>query len=279
LLPYAVPLGVICVAGAFSPTLERTLTDRLLGAQELGLYAAAAKVAMLVGLLVGAFQTAWGPFSLSIHRQLDAARTYNQVLRFFTLAMCIAVLGLMLVSGLIIGVLASDRYSSAAIAVFPLAMGLVVQATSWITELGIGLSKRSHLNLFPYCVSLAVTLGGDTCLLAVAFCCEARLLALALVSLALLCLLAAQSFGFALCCPTIGLCFFLSRLTTLFVLGFFRLATFFVLNFLHLATFVLCCPLGLAATEFFDLATFGSSLLLQGYFLGQGLLLKCNLLG
>ncbi len=159
MLPFAVPLGVICVAGAFSPTLERTLTDRLLGSDELGLYAAAAKVAMLVGLLVGAFQTAWGPFSLSIYRQPDAARTYNQVLRLFTLAMCMAVLGLMLGSGLIIGVLASDRYSGAAIAVFPLAMGLAVQATSWITELGIGLSKRSHLNLYPYCVSLAVTLG------------------------------------------------------------------------------------------------------------------------
>ena len=105
------------------------------------------------------------------------------------------------------------------------------------------------------------------------------MLALALVSLALLCLLAAQSFGLALCCATIGLCFFLGRFTALLVLGFFRLTTFFVLNFLHLATFVLCCPLGLAATEFFDLATFGSSLLLQGYFLGQGLLLKCNLLG
>jgi len=159
MLPFAAPFGVICVAGAFSPTLERTLTDRFLGADELGLYAAAAKVAMLVGLLVGAFQTAWGPFSLSIHRQPDAARTYNQVLRLFTLAMCMAVLGLMLGSGLIIGVLASDRYSGAAIAVFPLAMGVAVQATSWITDLGIGLSKRSHLNLYPYCVSLAVTLG------------------------------------------------------------------------------------------------------------------------
>jgi O-antigen/teichoic acid export membrane protein len=159
MLPFAAPLGVICVAGAFSPTLERTLTDRLLGSDELGLYAAAAKVAMLVGLLVGAFQTAWGPFSLSIYRQPDAARTYNQVLRLFTLVMCMSVLGLMLVSGLIIGVLASDRYSGAAIAVFPLAMGLAVQAVSWITELGIGLSKRSHLSLYPYCVSLAITLG------------------------------------------------------------------------------------------------------------------------
>ena len=114
---------------------------------------------MIVGLVVGAFQTAWGPFSLSIYRQPDAAQTYNQVLRLFALGICVFVLGLTLVGGLIIQVLASDRYSGAAIIVFPIAMGIAVQATSWITEIGIGLSKRSHLNLYPYLVSLAISLG------------------------------------------------------------------------------------------------------------------------
>jgi len=159
MLPFAVPLGVICVAGAFAPTLERTLTDRLLGTTDLGLYAAGTKVAMLVGFVVGAFQTAWGPFSLSIYRQPDAAHTYNQVLRLFALGICVFVLGLSLLGGLIIPVLASDRYSGASVVVFPLAMGLAVQATSWITEVGIGLSKRSHLNLYPYLVSLVISLG------------------------------------------------------------------------------------------------------------------------
>jgi O-antigen/teichoic acid export membrane protein len=160
MLPFAVPLGVICVAGAFAPTLERMLTDRLLGITELGLYAAGTKVAMLVGLVVGAFQTAWGPFSLSIYRQPDAAHTYNQVLRLFALGICVFVLGLSLLGGLIILILASDRYSGASVVVFPLAMGLAVEATSWITELGTGLSKRSHLNLYPFLVSLTVSLGG-----------------------------------------------------------------------------------------------------------------------
>jgi O-antigen/teichoic acid export membrane protein len=155
ILPFAVPLGVICVAGAFAPTLERTLTERLLGTTDLGLYAAGTKVAMLVGLVIGAFQTAWGPFALSIYRQPDAAHFYNQVLRLFALGICVFVLGLSLLGGLIILVLSSDRYSGASVVVFPLAMGLAVQATGWITELGIGLSKRSHLNLYPYLVSLA----------------------------------------------------------------------------------------------------------------------------
>lgn len=159
MLPFSVPVGVICVAGAFAPTLERTLTDRLLGTTDLGLYAAGTKIAMLVGLVIVAFQTAWGPFSLSIYRQPDAAHTYNQVLRLFALGICVFVLGLSLLGGLIILVLASDRYSGASVVVFPVGMGLAVQATSWITEVGIGLSKRSHLTLYPYVVSLAVSLG------------------------------------------------------------------------------------------------------------------------
>jgi O-antigen/teichoic acid export membrane protein len=88
ILPFAIPYGVICVASAFSPMLERTLTSTLLGAEDLGLYAAATKIAMLIGLLVNAFQTAWGPFSLSIHKQSDAAQTYNWVLKLFSLGMC-----------------------------------------------------------------------------------------------------------------------------------------------------------------------------------------------
>ncbi len=159
MLPFAAPLGVICFASTCAPTLERTLTDRLLGTTDLGLYAAGTKVAMLVGLVVGAFQTAWGPFSLSIYRQPDAARTYNQVLRLFALGICVLVLGLALFGSLIILVLASDRYRGASVVVFTLAMGLAVQATSSITELGIGLSKRSHLFLYPYLVSLGVSLG------------------------------------------------------------------------------------------------------------------------
>jgi O-antigen/teichoic acid export membrane protein len=159
MLPFAIPYGVISVAGAFSPTLERTLTDSLLGAESLGLYAAGIKVAMLLGLFVSAFQIAWGPFSLSLYKQADAGHTYNWVFKLFAFAVCLAALTLTLLAKPLIVLLATDRYMGAVVVVFPLAMGLAVQATSWITELGIGLSKRSHLNLYAYLVSLGVSLG------------------------------------------------------------------------------------------------------------------------
>lgn len=160
MLPFAIPYGITCMAGAFSPTLERTLTSSLLGAESLGLYAAATKMAMLMGLLVSAFQTAWGPFSLSIYKQADAGHTYNLVFKLFALAACVAALTLTLLAQPLIVFLATDRYLGAAVVVFPLAIGLAIQATSWITEIGIGISKRSHLSLYAYAAAIGVTLAG-----------------------------------------------------------------------------------------------------------------------
>lgn len=157
LVPFAVPFGIIGVSAALVPAIERAVVSNLLGERELGLYAAGTKVAMLMVMLVTAFQTAWGPFSLAIFKEEDAADTYNWVVRVFVLGICAAVLCLSAVAEPMIQILASDRYSGAAVVVFPLAMGLAIQATSWITELGITLSKKSYLGLVSYLAFLAGT--------------------------------------------------------------------------------------------------------------------------
>lgn len=158
MLPFAIPYGLICVMGAFTPMLERNLTNGLLGSNELGLYAAATKIAMLIGLVTSAFQTAWGPFSLSLYKQADAVHTYNCILKIFALGICILTLFLALLAQPLIHYLATDRYSGASVLVFPLAMGFAIQATSWITEIGIGISKRSYLYLYSYTLALITTL-------------------------------------------------------------------------------------------------------------------------
>lgn len=150
LIPFAVPLGLICAAGAFTPALERSMTERLLGAEQLGLYAAGSKVAMLLALIIGSFQTAWGPFSTSIYKERNAAETYNLVLKLYCFLICFAVMVLDLVSPMLIELLASNRYSEAAVVVFPLAAAAAVQSVSWITEIGISFSKRSSLSLYSH---------------------------------------------------------------------------------------------------------------------------------
>lgn len=160
MLPYSIPIGIICVAGAFLPAMERSLTNSLLGAENLGYYSAATKIAMLIALLVGAFETAWGPFSLSLFKQDNAGETFNWVFKLFALGVCFGTLVITLLAEPLIQILATNRYSESMIVVFPLVMGLAVQAMSGITEIGIGISKRSYLNLYSFLSSIFATLVG-----------------------------------------------------------------------------------------------------------------------
>jgi O-antigen/teichoic acid export membrane protein len=152
LIQFALPLGVICTAGAFTPLLERSMIERLLGADQLGLYSAGSKVAMLLALIVGSFQTAWGPFSTSIYKEQNAVETYNLVLKLYCFLICVAVMVLEIASPSLIELLATQRYGQASVVVFPLALAAGVQSVSWITEIGINFSKRSGLSLYSHTI-------------------------------------------------------------------------------------------------------------------------------
>jgi O-antigen/teichoic acid export membrane protein len=160
MLPFAIPYGIICVLGVLSPVIQRTLTESQLGSESLGLYAAAVQISMVISLFAGSFQTAWGPFYLSIYKKSDAGHTYNLILKLFALAICVITLLLTILSQPLILVLASDKYIEALVIIFPLAMGLAIQSVSWITEIGIEISKKSYLNLYSQLFAVFVTICG-----------------------------------------------------------------------------------------------------------------------
>ncbi len=147
LLPYAVPFGIVAVLGAAMPALERYVISDLLTPEDLGFYAVGAKIALLTSFLVTAFQTAWGPFSIAISKAEDSGQTYNTVLQLFASLICCWVVLLDIFTPVLIETLASYRYLPAAKIVFPLAMASAIQSIGWVFEVGITLSKRSHLNL------------------------------------------------------------------------------------------------------------------------------------
>lgn len=159
LLRFALPIGIICMLGAAVPMLERQSVEKLLGVEGLGLYAAGSKLAMLLTLVIGSFQTAWAPFSTAIHREQDAAQTYNLVLGFFSLLVCVLTMMLDSVATPLLTLLASQRYAGATVVVFPLAMATAVQSISWVTEIGIGLSKRTSCSVYPHLIYIAAIAG------------------------------------------------------------------------------------------------------------------------
>ncbi len=157
LLQFGVPYGVICTIGAFMPALDRAFIGRFLTMDSLGLYAAGYKVALLINLPVQAFQTAWGPFCFSLFKEDNAAETYQHVFIYFTAIVCFAILIISCLAEPLLIILASARYSAAASIVFPLILGVGIQAIGWIPSIGIDLSKKAHLNLYSYIPSLIMT--------------------------------------------------------------------------------------------------------------------------
>jgi O-antigen/teichoic acid export membrane protein len=157
---YAAPFGIACLLGAAMPAVERAAIGGLLGADQIGLYAGAAKVAAMVALFVGAFETAWGPFHLAIHRDDGAQRTFNVVLDLLTTALCATCLLLAAASPWLLPLLASSRFAGASVAVFPLAMAVVTRAIGWVLAIGIGISMKSRWSLVGEAIGAIASIAG-----------------------------------------------------------------------------------------------------------------------
>lgn len=114
MLPFAAPFGVICVLSALLPFMERNMVQSILGSEELGLYAAGAKVGMLIALPINAFEIAWGPFSLSIFKEKDATASYRLILRCYSVLIFAMVLALTALGEPLLRVLGSIRYEGGA---------------------------------------------------------------------------------------------------------------------------------------------------------------------
>lgn len=150
LVLFAAPYGIIGAIGTFVPLFERSAVTTALGSTALGLYAAGALVGTVVMLPIQAFQTAWGPFAYAIHKDPDAAVSYDHILKAFALIACVGLLALVIVAPAAVTLLAGSAFAAGAIVVLPIGLGLTIQGISWITEIGIGLSKRTHLQLYGY---------------------------------------------------------------------------------------------------------------------------------
>ena len=149
-------IGVICVIGAFIPTLDRYFININLDFIQLGLYSVGFKIANILRLTIQAFQTAWGPFYLSIFKEKDSTETYNQVLYVFTYLICFLILFVTFISEPLISFLASEKYLLSSQIIFHLAFGIGMTAIGWITSIGIDLSKNTFSKILGVILRLII---------------------------------------------------------------------------------------------------------------------------
>jgi O-antigen/teichoic acid export membrane protein len=138
------------------------MLQRLAGPVELGQYAAAARVAAGVGVLLSAFQAAWTPFAHALRGEEGdevAKRTYAEVLTFWSVAMGWGLAALTLLSAPYIA-LTFPESAQDAISVVPLlATGIVLYGAYLIVSLGVTIAKRTRMTPVVACIAGAVNIG------------------------------------------------------------------------------------------------------------------------
>lgn len=100
MLAYALPLLVAGLPGMVNETMDRILLKYLLPAgiamEQLGIYGACYKIAILMSLFIQAFRYAAEPFFFAHYRNQDAKDLYASVMNWFVLACSLIFLGVML---------------------------------------------------------------------------------------------------------------------------------------------------------------------------------------
>lgn len=167
MLRYAWPLGIVCVLAALSPIVERLLVTEVFGPDALGLYAVAIKICVIFSMLHAAFQTAWGPFSLSLFKEENADLTFNQVARLVSYVSCFLVLIISLIAEPIIIILAGEQYRHAAVLVAPISFGLILTSVAMVLEVGIGIAKKPVYSMVAYVAGMTVMLASVKILISI----------------------------------------------------------------------------------------------------------------
>ena len=101
MLKYSFPILILGLAGIFNQTADKIIfpflfSDRVYANEQLGIYGACFKIAVILVMFVQAFRFAYEPFIFSRNRQDDAKETYSKAMHYFIIVSLFAFLGVML---------------------------------------------------------------------------------------------------------------------------------------------------------------------------------------
>jgi O-antigen/teichoic acid export membrane protein len=140
------------------PFVERQSIISLISEADLGLYAAATRIALLLTLPIAAFQIVWVPFAFSHFRDPGVETVYRAVFKLFATFGIASALAITAVATPLLLLLTTPEFLGARVVVFPICFALVVKALGDISQVGIDLSLKSHLKLIPFGLMAAIAL-------------------------------------------------------------------------------------------------------------------------
>jgi O-antigen/teichoic acid export membrane protein len=143
MLVFALPLIPAALAFWINGMGDRYFVQHYVTTAEVGLFQVGYVIATVVALGTTAFQQAWGPFSLSIHRDTGANAFYAQALLLYLWIGLLGAAAVSVFSPEILRVFTTPAYLGAWTVVPFLAFSYVMSGLTYIASLGPSLAKRT----------------------------------------------------------------------------------------------------------------------------------------
>jgi O-antigen/teichoic acid export membrane protein len=143
MLAFALPLIPAAIAVWFINLADRYFLQYYSTTSEVGLYQVGYSIAMLAALVTGAFQQAWNPFFLSVHKNERAKEIYGTALLAYLWVMCALCTLISLVAPEILRIFTRPAYYGASTVVPFLAFSYVMLGLTDIARVGPTLAKKT----------------------------------------------------------------------------------------------------------------------------------------
>jgi len=140
--------------------VDRMILLAFLGVSVVGIFGAAARIAMLIGLLVTIFQQAWTPIAIeNIDNESGRNEFYRRALNYYAGAMAAIALVLVAFSKEVLALLVPTEYLAGYVVIPWLIGAQILHGSGGITNLGMLISKRTFGNSIAAWTGVAVNLG------------------------------------------------------------------------------------------------------------------------
>ena len=98
MLKYSYPLLFLGIAGIANQNLDKMIFPFLQvgtkGGNDLGIYGAVSKLALVIMMFTQAFRFAYEPFVFAKHKDEDSSQTYSEAMKFFVILSFLIFLGM-----------------------------------------------------------------------------------------------------------------------------------------------------------------------------------------
>ena len=139
MLKYAWPILVLGIAGILNQTFDKMMFPKIYHnvdqAQQLGIYGAAVKIAMIMALITQAFRYAYEPFVFGKEKEKDSRETYAKAMRYLIIFTLLAFLAVIAWIDVIKRIIAPDYWSGLKVVPIVMAaeimMGIYFNLSFW----------------------------------------------------------------------------------------------------------------------------------------------------